>query len=383
MKIQNFILSILLFILSFTNLPGQTDNSILKQTNEEEILTGSMSFNWTDGDWQLADSSIYTFNEENLLSSELRLLNSNNEWRNNLVFNYLYNENQKVVNEIQQEWVNNNWLNKNRKLYEYDSNTKIQTYELWNDSVWKLSGKGISLYNEFNNIVNRITFSWEDSIWLNISKYDYSYNEENLISSYLFYYWEDEQWSQKSKSTYTYEDDGNKIIRIDQNWNNSSWETRHKSTRIYEGDTVIYYTSEYWINGEWVDNWILKENFVNGNIRREYMKTWEETEWVNFYYKVYYYESISGVQNTIGNEELLSVYPNPTKGMMNIRFHNKNTQILNIEIYTLSGELVCSNNFKNFISNYTLDLSTLSSGNYILKLLTEDNIFIKNIIISN
>ena len=57
-----------------------------------------------------------------------------------------------------------------------------------------------------------------------------------------------------------------------------------------------------------------------------------------------------------------SVYPNPANDVINIKFSN-NMQIQNAQVYDLSGRLV----FDAAVNNQVIDVKSLSSGSYILK----------------
>lgn len=63
--------------------------------------------------------------------------------------------------------------------------------------------------------------------------------------------------------------------------------------------------------------------------------------------------------NELENSSELSIYPNPTKGMLNI---NSNTVITKVEIYNYLGQRVL------FTKNLTIDISALSPNPYILKI---------------
>jgi len=66
-------------------------------------------------------------------------------------------------------------------------------------------------------------------------------------------------------------------------------------------------------------------------------------------------------------ERSLLIYPNPTKGLLNIKLINVEPVDVNIELYSYGGKFIKS--YKLFIdSESTIDLSEFSSGIYTLKL---------------
>ncbi|TDI69057.1 MAG: T9SS type A sorting domain-containing protein [Bacteroidetes bacterium] len=87
--------------------------------------------------------------------------------------------------------------------------------------------------------------------------------------------------------------------------------------------------------------------------------------------KLAWYEYILSVNDNFLLD--FSVYPNPTKGILNIQ---SKTSISQIEIYTLLGQLVLSNSNKN-----TIDISSVSQGLYFIKVKDEnENIGTKKVV---
>jgi hypothetical protein len=79
----------------------------------------------------------------------------------------------------------------------------------------------------------------------------------------------------------------------------------------------------------------------------------------------------------IALEDQLNVYPNPVTDVLNVQWNNTN-ETANLSIRDLSGRLVLSERVAN--GNAVLDLSNLSSGNYILELQTEEGTLRKQVI---
>lgn len=82
--------------------------------------------------------------------------------------------------------------------------------------------------------------------------------------------------------------------------------------------------------------------------------------------------SLSIVESTV-EENLISIYPNPSKGMFNISTTKK---IEKVEIYNALGQIVYKNNFKK-----EMDLSHLSKGVYMVKFINDKSSAIRRIII--
>jgi hypothetical protein len=75
-----------------------------------------------------------------------------------------------------------------------------------------------------------------------------------------------------------------------------------------------------------------------------------------------------GVSEAAANQDVFVVYPNPSKGLLNIKFTNSN-EVYDITVYDVSGRLVFNqaNNKLNHDKVGTFDLSQLIKGDYLIK----------------
>ncbi|MGH1520493.1 reprolysin-like metallopeptidase [Chryseobacterium sp. JK1] len=84
-------------------------------------------------------------------------------------------------------------------------------------------------------------------------------------------------------------------------------------------------------------------------------------------------KQILGVSEVSGKADVFSVYPNPSKGIVNIKFAKPN-DAYDITVYDASGRLVFSQQ-NNKLSNDkvgTFNLTELVKGNYVIKVKTKD-----------
>ncbi|WP_114820759.1 reprolysin-like metallopeptidase [Chryseobacterium sp. KLBC 52] len=75
-----------------------------------------------------------------------------------------------------------------------------------------------------------------------------------------------------------------------------------------------------------------------------------------------------GVNETAANKDVFVVYPNPSKGLLNVKFTNSN-EVYDITVYDVSGKLVFTqaDNKLNHNKTGTFDLSHLVQGDYLIK----------------
>lgn len=91
--------------------------------------------------------------------------------------------------------------------------------------------------------------------------------------------------------------------------------------------------------------------------------------------------SLSVSENDLENN--ISIYPNPTQGNLNIKVHNT-TNIESFKLYSIDGRLIMNDNPEVIDSTFTLNLSDLVSGTYIINLYSADGrTLTKRIVVSN
>lgn len=78
------------------------------------------------------------------------------------------------------------------------------------------------------------------------------------------------------------------------------------------------------------------------------------------------YNSISGISNT-NQSTSIQLYPNPVSNLLNI---NSNEKVTKIEIFSISGQIITQLNG----NSSSIDLSNLSSGNYLIKIHTQNGV---------
>jgi hypothetical protein len=82
-----------------------------------------------------------------------------------------------------------------------------------------------------------------------------------------------------------------------------------------------------------------------------------------------YFGNASGVNDVWGNISQLSVYPNPTSGVVNIAFDLTESAPVRLQVFDLLGRLQTEDTMKQVnigLNQQTVDVSTLSTGIYLL-----------------
>lgn len=89
-----------------------------------------------------------------------------------------------------------------------------------------------------------------------------------------------------------------------------------------------------------------------------------------------YNNSITGINETINEENILEIYPNPNNGILSYRNQNDNSGCTKIEIYNIHGEIIYSSTSKIETS---IDISNSPSGVYFIRFYSNGNVNTKRI----
>ena len=98
------------------------------------------------------------------------------------------------------------------------------------------------------------------------------------------------------------------------------------------------------------------------------------------------FSTLSGSRITAGDTELmdnLNVYPNPTRGLFNIRFIAEKIDNFEITIVDAFGKLVSQEEKQDFIGEYAkqVNLSDYPRGIYMVQIRTNDSFISKRIVL--
>ena len=102
------------------------------------------------------------------------------------------------------------------------------------------------------------------------------------------------------------------------------------------------------------------------------------------------YASLSACQancNNVSVEEIsltnLSIYPNPSRDVFNVRFTSEDVQDLRVRIMNIIGEELINENLEQFVGEYTkqIDLTNNAKGIYFLEIETIDGVINKKLIL--
>ncbi len=78
----------------------------------------------------------------------------------------------------------------------------------------------------------------------------------------------------------------------------------------------------------------------------------------------------------------INVFPNPVSNQLNLLFNN-NTKNAVIDLLDLNGKEILHKELNNNTAENAIDVSNVEEGNYIVKILADNNIYYKKISINH
>ena len=89
-----------------------------------------------------------------------------------------------------------------------------------------------------------------------------------------------------------------------------------------------------------------------------------------------------GIQESV-NLDHISVYPNPASDKLNINFNSAEKQDIQVQLMSITGEIIYSDIVNNFSGDYfkSLDVSRYAKGMYFLRIKTKGGEMNKKIVV--
>ncbi len=113
----------------------------------------------------------------------------------------------------------------------------------------------------------------------------------------------------------------------------------------------------------------------SGNTSEEFTRMVYYTYWPKCY------NSTVSVDDLKSVEEKVSVYPNPTNGIVNIDLQGALAQTATLEVYNAMGQLVISKNYNEVSGKFDVDLSGNAAGVYTIKLIANGEVVTKRVVL--
>lgn len=83
--------------------------------------------------------------------------------------------------------------------------------------------------------------------------------------------------------------------------------------------------------------------------------------------------TVTGIQETEAQLEGVSVYPNPVDYLLNVKFEVNQSNV-SAMLFDPSGRMISSEQIQSGTTQHQMDLSGISNGTYLLRLMTEEGL---------
>jgi hypothetical protein len=358
----------------FLGHPVTRTINYIYDANSNLISSEAQSYNPTLLTYEKSILYNYTYDLYNNQTSFLQQTwnNSINSWVNHTQLSYSYDLNNNKLTDLTQTWSAGAWVNKDLVTMTYNSNNHVATIlsQKWIAGAWQNNTYTNFTFNASNKPISRLVKQWNasTSTWIDKNRYTITYDINNDMVNELEEAWVFASWNIQKNFTYTYDINHNQLSYLIQNWASGAWENNQKNVYGYDAsNNRISSLTQYWntSNSSWrrVNSWVFNYD-INNFLKNFTIKEYDTTSGVNITLEdsvVYYYHSVVGLNELALKEKTITVYPNPSNGLLNIRSSN----IINsIELYNNLGVLVSK---PEIMYNNQIDLSSLSKGMYFLK----------------
>ncbi len=85
------------------------------------------------------------------------------------------------------------------------------------------------------------------------------------------------------------------------------------------------------------------------------------------------------IKENANPKNILLVYPNPSNGIFNLKFNTSKTEPSDIQVFNNLGQLIYQNKTE-IVDEFAIDLSSLPSGQYFLKINNANEVYSHKII---
>jgi hypothetical protein len=275
-----------------------------------------------------------------------------------------YSNNGLLVENQIFRWANNNWSPSGRTSYTYDEAGRIT----------EISSYQCSFDIYFCEMRNKQTFKFYPDGKLSEQKH-YEFTEIGQFRHEFYHTYSENTDTVKtydylpfgeteSKSIYTYKDSN--LVKIE----NFSWNDSKEEYDPVPSSVQIFTYDLRYVNGQAFTNEVFKSPYptnirTSKNLISTYESWYRDTDVLKFQSKKYYYYSTfipTGIFNDKA-EEHLSLYPNPTDGILNITLP-QNTNTYTWQIYDMLGANVMEGEAND--SEQPISVEGLQSGTYML-----------------
>lgn len=274
------------------------------------------------------------------------------------------------------------WENAKKDSFGYGTNNlqSDKTSFLYNPGIqqWIYTGRALYTYSGADLLTEEIQQVYDQNTWKNQYRYSSGYATDSTLSEYLTERWDTSfnAWLPQRRADYTY-DSGKLLINAfiyrwdsaDSSWYHlQKWSVSYDS--VYHPVTYLYENYDTLLSSYYNGSLLNYTYDSNGNLVYSLFQNWivQENEWENENQFFYYYEPVTGIDETeLGKS--VKVYPNPTTSKINISLSETYSLKYPISIFIYDAVGRCVFKKENTSLPLVMDVSGMHAGNYFLMLI--------------
>lgn len=316
---------------------------------------------WYEGELEFDFHINYTYDANgDIATAEMEQHDPVNEISYISLFTYSYDHNGIITSMLIQAKEMDVYYNAQHHLFDYDeqgNNTHI-AIQFWDEmeEEWESSIRMVTSFNEQSQPLIILIQGWEED-WINYEQTVFTYDEDGEVASKISQYHSGTEWNNSYKNEYGYDEQGNLLKDLSQRWEPSDWENEYQHNFEYDGNkNKISGMFERWEESYWMNDWDYIPVFqtldfddleftfeVMGPlphilpyfINMDLMTLFHLYEVDAFRFEATYSQS-DNTNVLTHNINQMTLYPNPTNGIINLNMDNQGTGI--IEIFNLQGQ---------------------------------------------
>lgn len=379
---------------------GDTTYGVFYTYDSQGRIDNLLLQNWVNSNWENAAKQMYTYDIHGNDEVYLELTWTGTGWdeTSGRKYVYTYDANNHITVKILQFWdaAGDFWYNYDKYLYNYNSNGYVNEYTVqwWLNNNWSSIGKELYTLNNAGVITEILLQTWNNNTWGNSSmQVDIvwhvwnGYFNEPEQESYLQKSWNSGVWEDSERMNTTYDAYGG-WIQLEEYYSNNAWVNASKLTTTCDTHcNFTGFTYEMWNGFAWTIDYgynnilTYDSNDVIECIFQSYdhaLSVWYNTDKEQYSNFIYTQGIGDGGPFTKG----ISLFPNPTSGIINIEVNDKGLDIQSVEIVSLSGKVVYQQQLnKTSLNAYKVDLTTCAKGVYFIKIHNSSGITTGKIIV--
>jgi len=299
----------------------------------EGVLRTIRNFIFRNGSWEPSQNQESYYDEQGRLSVRVVTRWRTDHWENLNTFTYIYDDYERLSVYHRDFWANNMWNDFSNDSLFYDSEGYLT------ERSARLSSTG--------NYITRILYSYDNN-GLKISQ-----TRQDFLSPL---------WINAARTSYFYNSCGTQDTTMGDKWSRVTWEQDSRSVVYYHYEIFPgVYKVPVCHNGKTV--------FVHAKDLKKFLALGDCLgECINPVYKSASYRK--SATSTKNSHIPFIVFPNPADDHITLRISDDNCPVVRMDLVDYYGRIL-----KSFETNgeelLTIDISSLESGNYILRVVAD------------